>query len=376
MIPSISSLCHVTVLLPDRATQKLEYELHHDDPAGLICEKVAASLNECYPSRWWQPVVSSEVELSVRGVNLGLARPLPAADCSHVDVDARLFKDKPWQDIIHSWNSVGEGKGELATFVRQLAMSVRQLSKKELHGTGRSWGDTAEFAEFVMLMDEMVHSEANATEVPSMSQVGVLMATASDPSLALEIVSQELQKQKHKRCVQVLGGEVVDDHKVVVRAETEDTVSSCCEKVARQLPGWVDPSQVQLCNEGVSLRHLDYPRKGALQASISPDTWRDVVMQWCLDRPEAKPLADFIEALSRRSMPDTADLTWATAGEFGELVRSIDALLRTEQRRGASGCGSETGEWKEVFDVVKSGAFDARATPASLKSLMQDEFGR
>merc|ERR1712083_153022 len=101
------------------------------------------------------------------------------------------------------------------------------------------------------------------------------------------------------------------------------------------------------------------------------DTWRDLVLGWSMDRPELSGLVKFIEELSQRPMPGTADYTWATTGEFGELVRSIDSLLKTELRRGT---GSNGAELEEVLAVLEDG-LAPMATPASMKKSIVEEFG-
>lgn len=368
--------CRVRIHSGSTTSESVAFELHEGDPASVICEKVATHLNNSHGLNTSQQIEASQVSLKVHGVPAGLLQPLGIEDRSNVE--AHVFLDGKWLDIVYSWIDNVFSDDGMTACKQQLVEFVWVLSVRQLAGTGRRWGDAGEFGEIVKLLDEMLLSEETASESPSLSVVGVLRAAAgaegASPSSALEVVGQQVQLQRHNelRRVEVLENEVRNGCQVLVHTGGGRTVSSCCEQVARSLPG-VDPSQVELSTGGVSLRHLEHPQQGcALQASVSHDTWRDLVLRWRMERPALSTLASFIEELSQRPMPGTADYTWATTGEFGELVRSIDSLLQTEQRRGI---GSNYDESEEVLEVVKDGVKDPMATPGSIKKLFVEEFG-
>lgn len=357
----------------------LQLQVGAGDPAAVICESVAKHVSTI--SEEWGPVDASQVLLTMRGVPLALSQPLPTQDMK--DVVAHVVLEDGWRSIVYEWEDREYSDDDVAAWGMQLQEFVKVLSQRPLQVTGRAWGETGEFGEIVRLLDEMFHAEAASTSQPEPSTSGALLAVAkaneaSSITHALEIVRQE-QALQRKRCLQVvdvLSTATMNPCEILVPKQ-DSTVSSCVNKVAKVLPG-VDPSQVQLSSGGIPLRHLDFPPGGELQALVSDDTWSDVVLRWRMDHPDCSEVNSFVcfifNTLSKRPMSGTPDGTWSTSGEFGELIRFIDSLIRTEQKRGANGNDEEL---IEVMEVIQSAVDedDVMASPASVQSKLMEEFG-
>ena len=88
-------------------------------------------------------------------------------------------------------------------------------------------------------------------------------------------------------------------------------------------------------------------------------------------------LADFIHSLADRPLGSTPDKTWATSGEFSDIVRDITPLLTPLLTPGTRrGPRVEGDECKEVLDALKDYMNEhARdATPAGLLKFLTEEF--
>ena len=142
------------------------------------------------------------------------------------------------------------------------------------------------------------------------------------------------------------------------------------ERVAQNLD--LHPSRLQILDSRYAAPTGDGTLNMCLRLKLQHPNYREQMMAW----PEhalTTDLADFIHSLADRPLGSTPDKTWATSGEFSDIVRDSTPLLTPGTRRGPSVEGDAC---KEVLDALKDYMNEhARdATPAGLLKFLTEEF--
>ncbi|CAE7655450.1 Ethe1 [Symbiodinium sp. CCMP2456] len=143
------------------------------------------------------------------------------------------------------------------------------------------------------------------------------------------------------------------------------------ELVAQDLD--VHPSQLQILESRFAAPTGDETLNMCLRMNLEHRDYAEQMRAWP-EHARKSHLVDFIHDLQDRPLGSTEDQTWATSGEFSDIVRAITSLLTPSvATRGPAGVEGEM--YQEVLDFLRRYmSTEKDPTPAGLLKALAEEF--
>ena len=268
----------------------------------------------------------------------------------------------------------------------QLREDIESLAEKTIKNTTTPMGDTEAFCDVVGHVDALLQRSGQEKESGRLQLRDKLRRV-----LQLLQIDANTQQELEQRIVNSLDTLMEYDPRLeptsdscVFHVELEGILqrdmdfdlpsstpeSQIQERVAQSLD--VHPSQLQILEFRPAAPSGDATLHMCLRMKLQHADYVEQMTAW----PEhAKDLKDFIQSLENLPMGSTQDQTWASSGEFAELVRAITPVLTPGATRGSTEVEGVVCE--EVLALLKDymNKHAGAATPAGLLKELSEEFG-